>query len=704
MCASSFWSPSSKKSLQGPLRRSIWRIAGANSLLFLLAFGGLANQSRADDALGGQNPPDDLKQLSLEQLGNLDVISVSKDPQQVQKTPAAVFVITQEDIRRSGATTIPELLRTVPGVEVARIDSDHWSVGIRGFGSEFSKAVLLLIDGRSVYSPLFSGVYWNVQNVMIEDVEGIEVIRGPGGTIWGANAVNGVINIITKDAKDTHGTVLSSGTGNVDEGTGAFRYGAGNGRNADFRVYGMAFGRGAEFHPDHSPFDEWHMGQGGFRADWNKSARDTFTLQGDMYKGYDGERVTVSFYSPPSMATINDAHNVSGGNLLGLWRRQINSQSDLQLKSYYDRTSRLSPQLDEIRNTFDVDFMYHLVFHSRQDILLGAGARWSPDSITQKYATLNFVPQQETGSIYSWFLQDEIALVPGRLSVTFGSKFEHNNYSGFEVQPNARLLWTPTEHQTIWVAETRAVRTPSRLDQDLQLTDFLSATPPLFLQVVGSKSFKSEQLVGTEVGYRTLLGGNLYLDADFFYNDYNDLYGYGPGATLVETSPAPTHILLQLPLANATKGDTSGVEIGPDWKPLSWWELKGSYSFLHLYVHNKAGVAGPYNELITASDNGSSPHHQIEMQSRFNLPKRFEADATYRFVSALPAQTSTPAGPTVNAYSTGDFRVGWQAGEAFEISFVGQNLFQPHHPEFGGDDGPLVGIRRAYYGKITWKQ
>jgi iron complex outermembrane receptor protein len=668
------------------------------------AFGGLANQSRADDAPGGQNPPDDLKQLSLEQLGEIDVTSVSKDPQQVQKTPAAVFVITQEDIRRSGATSIPEVLRMAPGVEVAQIDSDHWSVGIRGFGSEFSKAVLLLIDGRSVYSPLFSGVYWNVQNVMIEDVERIEVIRGPGGTIWGANAVNGVINIITKDSKDTHGTLVASGAGNVDEGTGAFRYGAGNGRNADFRVYGIAFGRGAEFHPDHSPFDEWQMGQGGFRADWNKSERDTFTLQGDMYKGYDGERVTVSFYSPPSMVTMNDAHNVSGENLLGLWRRQINSQSDLQLKSYYDRTSRLSPQLNETRNTLDVDFMYHLIFHSRQDILMGAGARWSPDNITQKYATLNFVPQQETDSIYSWFLQDQIALMPGRLSVTFGSKFEHNNYSGFEVQPNAGLLWTPTEHQTIWAAETRAVRTPSRLDQDLQLTDFLSSTPPLFLKVVGSKTFKSEQLLGTGAGYRTLLRGSVYLDADFFYNDYNDLYGYGPSSTLVETSPAPTHILLQLPLANATKGDTSGMEIGPDWKPFRWWELKGSYSFLHLYVHNKAGVAGLYNALITASDNGSSPHHQIEMQSHFNLPKRFEADATYRFVSALPAQTSTPAGPTVNAYSTGDFRVGWQASEAFEISFVGHNLFQPEHPEFGGDDGPLVGIRRAYYGKITWNQ
>jgi iron complex outermembrane receptor protein len=514
--------------------------------------------------------------------------------------------------------------------------------------------------------------------------------------------VNGVINIITKDAKETHGTFVSSGGGNVNQGTGAFRYGAGNGRNADFRVYGIAFGRAAEFHPDHSSFDEWQTGQGGFRTDLKNNERDTFTLQGDMYKGYDGERVTASLYSPPSMETIDDAHNVSGGNLMGRWRRQINETSDLQLQSYYDRTSRLSPQLDEIRNTLDVDFLYHTAWHSRQDLLMGAGARWSPDNITPKFATLNFVPQQETDSIYSWFLQDQIALVPYRLSLTIGSKFEHNNYSGFEVQPNARLSWTPSEHQTLWAAETRAVRTPSRLDQDLQLTDFLTATPPIFLQVVGSKSFKSEQLLGTEAGYRTLLIGNLYLDGAFFYNNYNDLYGYGPSATLVETAPSPTHILLQLPLANATKGDTSGVEIAPDWKPFGWWEIKGSYSYLHLYVHNKAGAAGPYNALITASDNGSSPHHEIETQSRFNLPKKFEADATYRFVSALPAQTASPAGASVNAYSTGDFRVGWRPSHAFEISFLGQNLFQPRHPEFGGDDGPLVGIRRAYYAKVTW--
>jgi iron complex outermembrane receptor protein len=685
-------------------RPFIRRIAAANILAFLLSIMVLGQLNCARAAQDIQETPADLKQLSLEQLGNVEVTTASKEPEEVWNTPAAIYVLTQEDIRRSGATSIPELLRLVPGVEVARIDSDHWSVGVRGFGSEFSKSVLVLIDGRSVYSPLFSGVYWNVQNVMLEDVERIEIIRGPGGTIWGANAVNGVINIITKSTKDTHGTLASASGGNVDQGMGDFRYGGGNGKNFDFRVYGMAFGRAAEFHPDHVNFDEWQLGQGGFRTDWQLNTRDTLTLQGDMYKGYDGERAQVSFYSPPSVQTLNEPHNVAGGNLLGVWHHEISQDSDFQLQSYYDRTSRLSPQLDEIRNTLDIDFLYHLNWNGRQDLLLGAGARWSPDNITQKFATLNFLPQQETDSIYSWFLQDQISIIPRQLVLTVGSKFEHNNYSGFEVQPNARLLWTPTDHQSVWVAVTRAVRTPSRLDQDLQLTDFLTASPPIFLQVVGSKTFKSEQLLGTEVGYRTLVVHKLYLDTTFFHNTYNDLYGYGPSTTLVETSPAPTHFVLQLPLANATKGDTYGIEIAPDWKPVNWWELKGSYSYLHLLVHNRAEAAGSYNSLITTSDNGSSPHHEIELQSLFNLPKRIEFDTTYRFVSALPAQASVPAGSTVGAYSTGDARLGWRPIAGLDVSFVGQNLFQPQHPEFGGNDGPLVGIRRSFYGKITWRK
>ena len=505
-----------------------------------------------------------LSGLTLQELGDVEVTTESKEPEEVWNTPAAIFVITQEDIRRSGATSIPEVLRLAPGVEVARMDSDHWAVGIRGFGSQFSKAVLVLIDGRSVYTPLFAGVYWQLQNVLLDDVERIEIIRGPGGTIWGANAVDGVINIVTKSSNETHGALVSGGGGNVDQGMGAFRYGGEIGK-LNYRVYGMAFGRAPEFHFDQASFDDWQMGQEGFRTDW-KTTRDSFTLQGDMYKGYDGERVEVSSYSPPSIAVLDGEHNVSGGNVLGRWKRTLSETSDVQIQGYYDRTSRASPQLNEVRDTFDIDLLYHLQF-SRNDLLLGAGARWSPDTITQKFATLDFEPHQETDSIYSGFLRDQIYILPKTLSIVLGSKFEHNNYSGFEVQPEARMLWTPTNRQTIWASLTRAVRTPSRLDTDLQLTDLLAAKPPTFLRVVGDPDFRAEKLVGTEIGYRALLAQRLYVDLDAFYNDYNDLYGYGPGKAFVESTPSPAHLVLQLPLANALKGLTKGFEISPDWKP-----------------------------------------------------------------------------------------------------------------------------------------
>ena len=665
----------------------------AKALCCLLVLLELPPMGTAQNLGDNQKPPKDLNQLSLEELGNVEVTTVSKEPEQVWETPAAIYVLTQDDIRRSGATSIPELLRTVPGVEVARIDSDHWAVGVRGFGGEFSKSLLVLIDGRSVYSPLFAGVYWQVQDTLLQDVERIEVIRGPGGTIWGANAVNGVINIITKDAEDTHGTLASAGGGDVDQAIAGARSGGIYGKRFNYRAYGKGFIRGAEFHPDGINFDDWKMGQVGFRTDWSSNARDTFNLQGDMYKGLDGERVAVSFYSPPSVEVINrPAHNTSGGNFIVKWRRQLNAQSDLEARGYFDRTSRFSPQLDEIRNTYDLDLLYHSMVNRRQDVLLGVGARWSHDNVTNIYQTLTFTPPQETDSIYSWFLQDQIGIVPKKLSLILGSKFEHNNRSGFEVQPNGRLMWTPSAHQTVWAAVTRAVRTPSRLDQDLRLTDFLTASPPIFLRVVGSKSFRSEQLLGTEVGYRQLAGRNFYLDLALFRNDYNDLYGYGPGTEYVETTPAPAHIILQEPLANALKGDTSGGEIAPDWKPSEWLEVKGSYSYLHLHVHDKAGFTDTSN---TVSDNGSSPHHQAMVQVLFNIPGGFEFDPTYRYVSSLPAQQ-------VAAYSTGDARLGWHSSNGWAMSVVGQNLFQPHHAEFGSDVDTIVGIKRDVYAQITW--
>lgn len=660
----------------------------------LLATMLLLHSGPADAQQNNQQTADNLKELSLEQLGNVEVTTVSKEPEQVWKTPAAIYVLTQEDIRRSGATSLPELLRLVPGVEVARTDSDHWAIGIRGFGGQFSKSLLVMIDGRSVYTPLFAGVYWQVQDTLLEDIERIEVIRGPGGTIWGANAVNGVINIITKHSRDTHGMLASGTAGSVDQGIGEFRYGSGNDKGFDYRVYGKGFIRGPEFHPDDANFDRWRTGQLGFRSDWVPSSRDSLTVQGDMYMGSDGERVAVSLYSPPSTLVIDGPHDVSGGNLLGRWNRKLDEDSDFQLQTYYDRTSRFSPQLGEVRNTFDIDFLYHTRFRNSQELLIGAGARWSPDRVVQNFATLDFEPHQETDSIYSWFIQDQIPLVKERLSLTVGSKFEHNNYSGFEIQPNARLLWTPTNHQTFWAAITRAVRTPSRLDQDLQLTAFLGGNPPVYLRVLGDDSFTSEKLIGSEIGYRTLVAKSLYLDVSTFYNIYDDLYGYGTGTAFVETSPPPVRVILQLPLANALKGRTAGLELAPDWKPCGWLELKGSYSYLHLHVKDKTGFT---DDLNTASDNGSSPHHQFEFQALFNLPKKFEFDGTVRYVSELPAQL-------VEAYTTADVRFGWRPSRAWEFSLVGQNLLQPRHPEFGADINTLVGIKRSGYLNIVWKR
>lgn len=667
-------------------RAAHWAICAA----ILLSPAAAPRASAQSDSAANQQQTNPLAGLSLEQLGNVEVTTASKEPEELWQTPAAIYVLTQEDIRRSGATNIPEVLRLAPGVEVSRIDSAHWAVGIRGFGSTFSKSVLVLIDGRSVYTPLFAGVYWDVQNVLLADVERIEVIRGPGGTIWGANAVNGVINIITKSAKDTQGALVSSGGGNVDQGTGAVRYGGTAGRGFNYRVYGMGFTQGPELHSDGHNFDDWRMGQAGFRSDWTSRGRDAFTLQGDIYRGEAGGGTSLGSYSPPEQLVLEANADVNGGNLVGTWRHKFSADSDFRLQAYYDRTSRLTPQLGEIRDTFDVDFLYHRALGSRQDVLLGAGGRWSPDTIQQTYPTLDILPQQETDHIYSWFLQDKFAVVPRKLWLTLGSKFEHNNYTGFEAQPDARLLWTPATHETFWAAATRAVRTPSQLERGLQLTDFLAAST--YLRVVGSDNFDSEHLIGTEVGYRQLLTRGLYIDVTGFRNDYNDLYGYGTGSIFVEASPPPAHVVLELPLANALEGDTSGVELAPDWKPLPWLELRGSYSFLHLAVSDKRGFT---DNLNTVSDNGSSPHDEAEMQSLFNLPKALELDLTYRYMSALPAQM-------VDAYQTGDVRFGWRPGGRFELSIVGQNLFQPEHAEFGGDPGPLVQIKRSIYAEITW--
>lgn len=670
-----------------PVRRTIAVIA-----LGLLA--GLVNE-----ALAGPEPDkksdEPLKQLSLAQLGDVEVTTASKEPEEVWKTPAAVYVLTNEDIRRSGATSIPEVLRLVPGVQVSRIDNDHWAVGIRGFADQFSKSMLVMVDGRSLYTPLFAGVYWALQDgIILEDVERIEVIRGPGGTIWGANAVTGVINIITKRAKDTHGALASVGGGNIDQGIGEVRYGSGNG-NFDYRVYGKGFSRGAGFHSDDQGYDTWRSGQMGFRTDWDGRHNDHLTIQGDMYKGGVGETVGYGSFTPPQQIISNQAVAVSGGNLLAQWRHDLREGSDIQVQAYYDRTYALAPHYQETRNTFDVDFIHHLTLGEHHNFIWGVGARLSPSQVVQTVPTLDLIPHDFANNVYSGFVQDEIAIVPNKFSLTVGSKLEHNSFTGFEFQPSVRGLWTITPRQTFWVAVTRAVRTPSRVEEDFRLLDFGIANPLIYVAVDGNPQLSSERLIGYEAGYRTLVTPKIYVDIAVFHNDYNDLINLGAPTVTLDATPTPAHLTIHLPFANGLRGNTDGFEIAPDWKPSRWWQMKATYSYLNLNLETIPGVVDGDGYL--GKDEGSSPHNQITLQSRFSLPKGFEFDQTYRYVSALPAFL-------VGSYSTADTHLAWRATRQMEFSVVGENLFQPHHAEFGGNPGPLVGIKRSVYAQITWRR
>jgi iron complex outermembrane receptor protein len=644
-----------------------------------------------------------LKQLTLEQLGNVEVTTVSKEPEQVWKTPAAIYVLTKQDIIRSGATSIPEALRLVPGVEVARTDSNTWTVGVRGFGSQFSQSVLVLIDGRSVYTPLFAGVNWRLQNVMLEDVARIEVIRGPGGTIWGTNAVNGVINIITENAQDTRGALVSMGGGNLEQGNVGIRYGGTFGQNFSYRVYGMAFRYGPELHVDGNNFDDWELGQGGFRLDWNNQKKDSISIQGDLYKGSIGEDESIAYYSPPAMVAVRMPEDVSGGNILFKWQRKASEKSDFIFQAYYDRTWRLGSQLGEKRNTFDLDLTHHWNVLPRQEVTWGLGARWSPSDFIQKVPTVIFQPFHQADNIYSAFLQDEIAILRNSLWFTLGTKFEHNIYTGWETEPSARILWTPTPRQSVWAAVTRAVRSPSRIDEDLQLTALIATIPvPQYLQLADNKQFDSEKLLGYELGYRKLVTPQIYFDLALFRNNYNDLASYGDPVISPETASNPPGLVAMLPWINGITGTTEGFEIAPDWKPRPWLEARASWSYLNMDLRSKAGSSP---ESTIAIDEGSSPRHRAVFQARISLPKGFEFDPVYRYVSALPAQypTGLPA-DYAKAYSTMDFRLARRMTNSLELSISGQNLLQPGHPEFAGDPGALVLIRRTFYAALTWRK
>jgi iron complex outermembrane recepter protein len=651
-------------------------------LLFLLSAAPLISQAPA----GG------LKGLSLEQLGEIEVVTATKQPVQVNKTPAAIYVITQEDIRRSGARSLPEALRLAPGVDVARIDSVKWAIGIRGFGSRLSRAVLVLIDGRTVYSPLFHGVYWEVQDTMMEDIERIEVIRGPGGTIWGANAVNGVINIITKKAKDTHGELASGGGGNTDHVAGEVRYGAKQG-DVDYRAYAKGESVGPEYHFDGSNFDDWTREQGGFRADWTANARDTVTLQGDIYDSRMGESNRITSLTPPFSFISNQVADLSGGNVLANWDRNFADGSGFHLQTYYDRFNREQSTQAEIRDTFDLDFVHHFKLSGTQ-FTWGVGARISLGRVPEVVPTYTFNPFRRTDQLYSAFVQDEIPLMGDRLSLTVGTKILHSAFAGFDFEPSARLLYAPSPTSSFWGAFTRAVRTPSDIEEDLTNITLRGINPLAFNVTTGDNQFMSEVLFGYEAGYRHLFSKQVSIDFAAFRNYYSNLSSLEAGSPYFNGSGLYPYTVYPFVNGNGVKGTTTGFELIANWKPASWWRIQPSYAYLDM---DFGTIAGSTDTITVNSLEGSSPRHEVMVQSYLDLPHNLEFSQVFRYVSNLPAQL-------VGAYQTVDARVAWHFNRRLEFSVTGQNLLQPHHPEFGGDPGPPVGIRRNFFAAVTWRR
>lgn len=640
-------------------------------------------------------PPPPIAELSLEQLAEVQVTTVGREPIKSMKAPAAVYVITQEDIRRSGSTSIPEALRLAPGVQVERITSSQWAIGVRGFGSRLSRSLLVMIDGRNVYSPLFAGTYWEVQDTLLEDVDRIEVILGPGGTLWGANAVNGIINVITKSTAETPGTIVTTGTGTVESGFVGVRHGGRLSDATNYRAFGKFFQRSGFPVVGRSSSDAWQTGRAGFRIDSSAEDGRSLTIQGDLYRGLAGQRTAVTTYTAPYSQAIEGDAELSGGNLLSRLTRRTGEHGEIAVQVYYDRTRRAEPTFREIRDTVDIDLQHRVPALGRQDLIWGVGYRLSSGD-AHGVSTIGFTPPRRTDQLASAFLQSTVRLVPNRLEVIAGSKIEHNSYSGVVVQPSGRVLWTPSTTQTLFGAVTRAVRTPSRIEHDIDLTSLFEPTRPIFVRTQSNDSFQPEILRAYEVGYRNMPSAILHLSATGFFNQHRRLLSTEALGAALEDIGGIRAIVVPFAIANGTEGSSTGFELTADTRVAPWWRLHGAYSRLHLNLTKRDDSTD--TRTAPALEAGSPPH-QVAFRSTVNLPARVEVDWMARVIAG---PRTTNANRT-NGYGTWDLRLGWTPTPAVQLSIVGQNLQQRRHRELISR-GDVIEIPRSVYASVTWRR
>lgn len=609
-------------------------------------------------AYGYTSEARELSELNLEQLSNIVVTSVSRREQSLGSAAASIYIISNDDIRRSGVRSLPEALRLAPNLQVARTDANQYAISARGFNNPIADRLLVMIDGRTVYSPLYSGVFWDVQDVMLEDVDRIEVISGPGATLWGANAVNGVINVITRRASETQGTLVALGGGTQQREAEA-RYGGGFGDDGYFRVYGKTLNRNHSEHADGSSvIDASERTQAGFRADWG-GAR--FTVQGDAYKTNIDQ-------------LIGGARHLAGTNLLGRWSDERDDGSSWRVQTYFDHAERNQPGFfNKTLNILDFEFQRGLRPAAAHWLLWGGGYRYANDNLNdQNLAAFAFIPQDKRLHWFQLFIQDEWTLHPD-LVLTLAIKGEHNDYTGLEWLPNARLAWAFAKDQLLWSAISRAVRAPSRLDREL----FIPGTPPY--QVAGGPNFQAEISDVIELGYRLQPVSPFSLSFTAFYHQHDKLRSLEQG---------PTGGFL----ANNNEGSTYGFETWSSYRVTRDWKLEAGWVELRQDLRSKPGSTGT----PSGAGLGNDPRRWLTFRSAFDIGADYELDLMARYVARLP-------NPAVPAYTAVDARFGWKILKELELSLTFKNLFDPLHPEWNTAANDPAEFQRSVFLELFWR-
>lgn len=626
---------------------------------------------------------------------NTKVTSVSKTEQKLSRTASAIFVITTADIARSGATNIPDLLRMVPGVDVAQIDANTWAISARGLNGRFSNELLVMVDGRNVYTPTFGGVFWDVLDLPLEDIERIEVIRGPGATVWGANAVNGVINIITKKAADTKGGMVVAGGGNLDQ-FGTAQYGGGLGKIIDYRIFTKYFNQNHLPGPDGGiGADEWHLLHGGFRTDIRASARDNLTIQGNLYTGR--ERIGASFLpsiTSPGMQDIDVSFPLSGGFVQAAWDHTCSATSSTTLLISYDNYKR-EDELMELRRTFAAEFTHRFAWGTRQGIVWGANFS-TTDSDTDGSLAFSLHPANVNMQVFSLFVQDEISLLPDKLYLTVGTKLDHSYYTGFNLLPGIRVAWTPRPRHMFWAAVSRAYRTPSEVDTATRI-DFAGfpgpGGTPTLAAVVGNPRFGNEGLTSYEAGYRNTPLRNFSIDLAAYYSHYDHQQTTEPAPPFFESSPTPPHLVLPFTYLNLMHGEAHGFELAASLKVTDRWTLSPGYAFEQIHMHLEA----PSQDAGSVEDaEGSSPVNNAQLRSHVDFRHNLSWDISSYFVDRLKSEE-------IPSYTRIDTGLTWRWTEGLSMSLVGENLVKDRHLEFI-DIGSIRStlIKRSVYAKFTW--